>query len=1156
MPAEERDRTAETGSVADIHARLLLWARRAPKGFARVEYTDERARRRVVEELSRSLAAERIDFREIAVRTGESIQHLSNWLIGELSSIPAGVVSITGFAEAIPPDRDGMTAFLYALNIKRESLAQPPLKQIWWMPLSLAEKFVHDAPDLDSWFLVRLRLTARMAPMDEPAFRDLPEAIPPRMDPEEARRSAADLLERFGRSLARGMQARKLIDLLIQPAVRRLTEAGLETEAIEFLRRAGAEIERSARSQQVTGTDSFFISYARADERWAEWIAWELERAGYGTRVMAWDFAPGANFVLEMQKAMLVAERTLVVLSPAYLKSAYASNEWTAAFAADPTGSERRLVPVRVTECRPEGLLAQIVAIDLAGLGQAEARARLLDGIRTGRRKPTSEPAFPGAARAEQPRAPSGPAFPGDLPRIWTLPYPPNPYFAGRGDLLEELHNQLTRGRRVAVTQPLAVHGLGGVGKTQLAVEYAYRFRTEYDAVLWVVADSPDAVLANLAALAKSGALDLPEADAGELQVQAKAVLRWLQGNGRWLVVFDSADSPEAVEVVRSLLPPRLTGHVLITSRLRDWPPTIAEMAVDVLPDKAAADFLLARKGKLRPSAGSRSDALAVARELGNLPLALEQAAAHIVRHRITFRDYLQRLRASRPALLKERVEGATRYQRSVARTWLATEERLGPVARAVLRLAGFLAPDDIPRPLFLQGGGIMREAAQALGGPGAPHLGDDDLAGAVDEALVELADHALINLMSLAFTCHRLVQAVQVDRLDAAVRRRWIDLALRLVAAYAPENPDDVRSWPSWELLWPHVEALLALNKEEESPGPTAKLMNELGAHLHSRALYSRAEQLFRRALALDEKALGPDHLSVAVRLNNLARLLQDTNRLAEAEPFFRRALAIDEMALGPDHPSVAVRLNNLAGLLQETNRLAEAEPLASRALAITEKALGPDHPSVGISLNNLASLLQASNRLAEAEPLFRRVLAIMERAFGSDHPNVATSLNNLAGLLQETNRLAEAEPLLRRALAITEKALGPDHASVGISLNNLASLLKATNRLAEAESLLRRALAVHEKALGPDHPNVGIALNNLALLLLDTNRLAEAEPHFRRALAIVRGISRIRPPRGCHRPQQSGRPSPRNQPLRRGRASAETKPGNPGQVRTRNRP
>jgi len=297
------------------------------------------------------------------------------------------------------------------------------------------------------------------------------------------------------------------------------------------------------------------------------------------------------------------------------------------------------------------------------------------------------------------------------------------------------------------------------------------------------------------------------------------------------------------------------------------------------------------------------------------------------------------------------------------------------------------------------------------------------------------------------------------------------------------------------------------ALAIDEKTLGPdhphVARDLNNLAELLRARGDYTAAEPLYRRALAINEKAFGPDHPDVAADLNNLAGLLQVRGDLAATEPLYRRALAINEKALGPDHPLVAADLNNLAALLRDKGDLATAEPLYRRALAINEKALGPDHPLVGTDLNNLALLLRDKGDLAAAEPLFRRALAIDEKALGPDHPDVARDLNNLALVLRTKGDLATAEPLYRRAIAIDEKALGLDHPLVATYLDNLAFLL-AQRDLAAAEPLFRRALAINEKALGPDHPDVATDLNNLAGLLETRGDLAAAEPLFRRALAI----------------------------------------------------
>ncbi len=303
-----------------------------------------------------------------------------------------------------------------------------------------------------------------------------------------------------------------------------------------------------------------------------------------------------------------------------------------------------------------------------------------------------------------------------------------------------------------------------------------------------------------------------------------------------------------------------------------------------------------------------------------------------------------------------------------------------------------------------------------------------------------------------------------------------------------------------------PLAERALAIR--EKALGPehpdVATSLSSLAELYRATGAYAKAELLHTRALAIDEKAYGPNHPEVAADLNNLAVLYKATGAYAKAEPLYTRSLTILEKALGPDHPNVAASLNNLAQLYQATGAYAKAEPLHTRSLAIREKALGPDHRDVATSLSSLAVLYDASGAYDKAEPLYTRSLAIWEKALGPDHPDVGTSLNNLAGLYQNTGAHAKAEPLYARALAIYEKALGPEHPDVATSLNNLADLYRATGAYAKAEPLFTRALAIYEKALGPEHPDVATSLNNLAALSRADGDYTTAESLYERALAI----------------------------------------------------
>ena len=294
------------------------------------------------------------------------------------------------------------------------------------------------------------------------------------------------------------------------------------------------------------GQVDFFISYTAADRSWAEWIAWQLESERYTTVLQAWDFAPGENFVVRMRDALEQADRTIAVVSEAYLASRYSTDEWTGAFLDDESGQER-LVPVRVEACALPRLLATRIYIDLAGTSRPTAKQRLLEGVKRGRRRPDREPPGPwgttgGPLRREQ----DEPRFPAQGPSITNLPRR-NLNFTGRTELLEGLHRTLQSSAGSAMTQTEAteaISGLGGIGKTQLALEYAHRYASDYDLIWWIGAEQPTTVIAALAELA--GRLGIAERpDRAEM---VEALWEELRGRDRWLLVFDNAEQPAELQ--------------------------------------------------------------------------------------------------------------------------------------------------------------------------------------------------------------------------------------------------------------------------------------------------------------------------------------------------------------------------------------------------------------------------------------------------------------------------------------------------------------------------------------------------------------------------------------------------------------------------------
>jgi|CXWL01.1.fsa_nt_gi tetratricopeptide (TPR) repeat protein len=683
---------------------------------------------------------------------------------------------------------------------------------------------------------------------------------------------------------------------------------------------------------------------------------------------------------------------------------------------------------------------------------------------------------------------------------ILKLPYSSlGEHFAGRMEALAELRASLTRGSVATAIAGKALHGLGGVGKTRLAVEYAWRHRSDYTAVLFAEAPSPADLRRNLAAFAGPDVLDLDESTVPDEAVRAGAVVRWLAGRAGWLLILDNVDDAPAALAVEALLGQLGGGHVLLTSRLASWSGGIEAIELDVLAELEAVAFLLGRTApKRRTAPDDEARAQELAQELDRLPLALEQAAAYIDRHRLTLAGYLAEWRGKREKVLEWFDERVMNYPASVAVTWQTSVDRLGEGAKRFLDRLAWLGPEPIPE--FL----LDEEGEQ----------GNDEVDAR--EALAELAAYSLVSRSrtEATFSVHRLVQEVtrrsQRGEEKTGPRASELERALRWVNAAFFGDPQDVRSWVRLDPLAPHARAVTGHADAAGIAEPTARLMNHLGVLLLAKALHGEAEPLMARVVSIVEASLGANHPSVAAALNNLATLLQATNRLDEAEPLMARVVSIVEASLGANHPNVATALNNLAQLLQDTKRLDEAEPLMRRALEIDEAGYEPEHPKVAIRLNNLAQLLQDTNRLNEAEPLMRRALAIDEASHGPKHPNVATALNNLAALLKATNRLNEAEPLIHRALAIDEASYGPEHPDVARDLNNLATLLKATNRLNEAEPLMARVASIFEASLGANHPKVAIALNNLATLLQDTKRLDEAEPLMRRSARILSDFTR----------------------------------------------
>jgi tetratricopeptide (TPR) repeat protein len=674
----------------------------------------------------------------------------------------------------------------------------------------------------------------------------------------------------------------------------------------------------------------------------------------------------------------------------------------------------------------------------------------------------------------------------GFLPPICNMPLPRNPYFTGRKSTLSKLRADFDADRHTVSTQ--VVKGLGGIGKTQIALEFAYRYASDYQAIWWVRAEDPDFLSSDYASFAT--ALNLPEKKNKRPEIIISGVNRWLEKNRDWLLILDNVKKPKDIS---GYLPRNTSGNILITSRHQVWEKWCRSLTIEFWPRNESVKFVTRRiKGS------SLSDAALIAEALSDLPLALEQAGACIDAAGIACAAYLTLFKAQHRELW-ENEDPPVNYPDTIGTTASLALEKLkveSPASAWILNLCSFLGSNDIPLD-------VIRGASKHVSEELSTFFSDPEI---LNSAINALTQYALAEKRQERLYIHHLIQSVIRDRLTSAEQKLWSSVAVRAVNTVFPDAlvPNtDYQSEVS-RLIYNGRAAIEHAGSYGIAPDISADLLDKIGVYLQGCGRLSEAEPYFHRAIKKFESHLGTSHPDVAAVVNNLATLYRDQNRYSDAEPLLRRTLALTEKQLISDHPDVAASLNNLAVLLHDQGKNAEAEPLLQRALEISASQFGNDHLSVASNAGNLGLLLHDQGRYAKAESSMRHALRIIETQLGADHPQTATSLNNLAVLLNDQGKYADAEPLLQRALEINDLRMGSDHLETAVSLMNLAVVFQDQGKFADAEPLFRRALKIREEKLGADHPDVAISLRQLAELFHDQGRLDDAKPLYQRAIKI----------------------------------------------------
>jgi tetratricopeptide (TPR) repeat protein/transcriptional regulator with XRE-family HTH domain len=684
--------------------------------------------------------------------------------------------------------------------------------------------------------------------------------------------------------------------------------------------------------------------------------------------------------------------------------------------------------------------------------------------------------------------------------RLWNVPFRRNPFFTGRTDLLTTLHDQLNQNRSAALTQSQALTGLGGIGKTQTALEYAYRYRDTYTAVFWVRAAGREALITDYVALAHL--LDLPWRDASDQLLVVAAVKGWLEHHEGWLLILDNADE---LHVLTDFLPAEGAGHLLLTTRAQATGRIASSHSVEKMESRESM-LLLLRRAKLlgadepldNTSRMTRAQAQRIAHELDGLPLALDQAGAYIEEVGCSLAEYLAIYEQRRLDLLKRQSKLASAdYPYTVASTWSLSFEQVEqacPAAAELLRLCAFLDPDAIPEAIITEGSNFLGSALASLA--------TDPLL--LNEAIQTLRRYSLIKRDPEAkvLNMHRLVQVVLKDGLDEQTKQQWAERTILAVNAAFPEASYD--TWSRCELYMPHVHTCVDLIDEHHVSFPQAvRLLHQAGVYVRDRGLYDQAEPLLQQSLKMSEQVLGPEHPDTARLLNDLGWLYYHQGKYDQAETLYKRALDIRKRVLGDLHHDTATTLNDLGLLYENQGKYEQAEPLLQKALAIREEILGLEHSDVGESLNNLAILYYLQSKFEEAEPLYQKALSIREQELGSEHPDTAQSLDNLAVLYRCQGKYEQAELFHQRALATFEQVLGPGHPDTAIALYNLAQLSTARGEYEQANVFYLRALKIREQALGSEHPDTAKMYEDY----FEQVHTIQAKPRITRQLGNVTG-------------------------------------------------
>jgi len=797
-----------------------------------------------------------------------------------------------------------------------------------------------------------------------------------------------------------------------------------------------------------------YLSYVPEDRMWAQWIAGVLLERGIRVLSQTSLAGVGSDTREEAEFGARAAGRTIAVLSAAYLRSPQAQGVWDGISAIDPAGTARRLVPVRVGEVPLEQPFSTRTMIDLTHRDAGQATEELVKAL--GSPPKLTDPAL-------VPKTPL-PRYPRTIPPVWRVPAR-NHWFTGRADVLDQLHAQLL-GSGKAVVMPVALHGMGGVGKSAVVVEYAHRYMADYDVVWWVPAEDRNLINPALGELAEKLGLKAGD-EYGEAAAAAREALRLGRPYDRWLLIFDNAEEPGDLHEHF----PGGPGHVIVTSRNPAWASVADPVDVNVFSRVESVEHLQRMVDGL-----SSGEAGQVADELGDLPLAIEHAAAWLQATGMPVAEYV--------ALLKEELAStidlsqALDFPRPVSATWRLSFERLrrqSPAAARLLELCSFLAPDPIS--MTLLNSDEMLESLRRVDSKVRDR-------GVLARLIREMSRYSLakIDRGSNAINMHRLVQAAIRSQLDPQQGVDTIHEAHKVLVGARPRqgDTDDPENWPRYDLIWPHLEPSRAWDCDEVD---TRQLLIDRVRYLWKRGDFQEALRTGRELEERWQEKLQPDEYWQLLYLrSHIANVLRSQGKFQEAYKLDSAVYAEQREILGETDPQTLQTARSLGGDLRGLGDFRRARELDEATYEELKDAFGVDDPATLNGANNLAEDMRLMGDCFRARDLDTETLHHRQRVLKNpDHPYTLHSAANLARDLRDVGDYAGSVELLRDIYA-RYRAVGEDLVDTLRTAKSLAVSLRKMGSLDEAYALTSETHERYARKYAANHPEALACVLNLA--------------------------------------------------------------------------